>query len=72
MENEKSKETIHIRLQGADVIRDQGAFLSGLYDSLSADVRTIGGNPRGSQPRLMFTIDNKGYSNDQANFTIIS
>ena len=48
----KTKETIHIRLQGAAMNRDQGIFLSWIYDPIFANLRKIGENSRGSQPRV--------------------
>ena len=48
----KTKEAIHIRLQGAVMNRDQGTFLSGIYDPLFADLRKIGEKSRRSEPRL--------------------
>ena len=48
----KTKEAIHIRLQGAAMNRDQGTFLSGVNDPLFAKLRKIGRNSRGSQPQV--------------------
>ena len=48
----KTNETIQIRLQGAALNRDQGSFLSRIYDPLFADLRRIGGNARASELRV--------------------
>ena len=37
----KTKEAIHIRLQGAPMNRYQGAFLSGIYDPLFVNLQKI-------------------------------
>ena len=46
----KTKEAFTIRLQGAVMNRDQGTFLSGIYDPLFVNLRKIGGISRGSKP----------------------
>ena len=48
----KTKEAIHIRLQGAAKKGTRGAFLSLIYDSLFPNLQKIGGNSRGSQSRV--------------------
>ena len=41
----KTKEAIRIRTEGAVMNRDQGTFLSGIYDPLFASLRKTGGKP---------------------------
>ena len=48
----KTKEAIRIRTEGAVMNRDQGTFLSGIYDPLFASLRKTGGKTRGSEPRV--------------------
>ena len=48
----KTKEAIRIRTEGAVMNRDQGTFLSGIYDPLFASLRKTGGKPRGSELRV--------------------
>ena len=48
----KTKEAIRIRTEGAVMNRDQGTFLSGIYDPLFASLRKTGGKSRGSEPRV--------------------
>ena len=48
----KTKEAIRIRTEGAVMNRDQGTFLSGIYDPLFASLRKTGEKPRGSEPRV--------------------
>ena len=47
-----TKEAIRIRTEGAVMNRDQGTFLSGIYDPLFASLRKTGRKPRGSEPRV--------------------
>ena len=41
-----------LRVAVAVMNRDQGTFLSGIYDPLFASLRKTGGKTRGSEPRV--------------------
>ena len=53
----KTKEAIHIRLQGAAMNRDQGAFISGIYDPLTINLRKFTRFSASVTPEMSTVVD---------------